>query len=61
MYLKLAIVPGRKYDPNDTVKEFTTMVKVKQFDHEEDNFDDLFLQVETFSQVQHTTSLLLTP
>ena len=37
------------------------MVKVKKFTHEEDAFDDLFLQVETFSQVIHMESLLLTP
>lgn len=59
--LKLAIVLGRQYDPNGIVKEFSTMVKVKQFTYEEDVFDDLFLQVETFSQVLHLASLLLTP
>lgn len=36
------------------------MVKVKQFTHEEDAFDDLFLQAETLSQVLHMESLLLT-
>lgn len=60
MYLKLATVPGRKYDPNHVAKEFTTMKKFKHFTHEEDAFDDIFLQVETFSQVLNMTSLLLT-
>lgn len=61
MFLKLDIVLGRKYDPNGIAKEFTTMVKVKQFTHEEDAFDDLFIKAETFSQVQHMASLVLTP
>lgn len=59
-YLKLDTVPGRQYDANGIVKDFTSMVKVKQFTHEEETFDDLFLQVETFSQVFHMASLLLT-
>jgi len=60
MSTKLAIVLGRKYDQNGTVKEFNTMVKVKKITHEEDAFDDLFLQAKTFSQVLHMESLLLT-
>jgi len=46
--MKLTTFPGRKYDPNGTAKDFNTMVKVKPFTHEEDAFDDLFLQKETF-------------
>lgn len=42
MSMKLAIVLGRQYDLNHVAKEFTTMVKDKQFGHEEDAFDDLF-------------------
>ena len=41
--LKLATLQGRQYDPNDTAKNYTTMVKVKSFTHEGDAFDDLFL------------------
>jgi len=37
------------------------MVKIKQFTHEEDAFDDLFLQKETFLQVTHMASLVFTP
>ena len=37
------------------------MVKVKPFTHEEDAFDDIFLQKETFSEVTHISSLLFAP
>lgn len=59
--LKLATFLGRQYDPNDIAKDFTTMVKVKPFTHEEDAFDDLFLLKETFSKVTHMSSLLFVP
>jgi len=59
--MRLATLLGRKYDPNGTIKDFTTMVKVKPFTHEEDAFDDLFLQKETFSDVTHMESLLFSP
>jgi len=55
--LKLTTFPGRQYDPNGTAKDFTTMVKVKPLTHEEDAFDDLFLQKEMFSEVTHIASL----
>lgn len=55
--MKLATFPGRQYDPNGTAKDFTTMVKVKPFNHQEDAFDDLFLQKETFLDVTHMASL----
>ena len=53
MYLKLATVLGRHYHPNYVAKQFTNMVKVKQFNHEKDAFDDLLQGAETFSQVLH--------
>jgi len=34
---------------------------VKPFTHEEDTFDDLFLQKETFSEVTHMASLIFSP
>lgn len=55
--LRLATFLGRQYDPNGTAKDFTTMVKVKPFTHEEDTFNDLFLQKETFLDVTHMESL----
>ena len=56
--LKLPKFPGHQYDRNGTAKDFTTMVKVKVFSHEEDAFDDIFLQKETFIEVKHMSSLL---
>ena len=44
--LKLPKFLGRKYDPNGTAKDFTTMVEVKVFSHEEDAFDEIFYWVE---------------
>ena len=35
--------PGRQNDPFDTVKDFTTMVKIKVVSNEEDAFHDIFL------------------
>ena len=61
MALNLATVLGQQYDPNQVAKDFTTMVKVKQFTHEEDAFDDLFQGVKTFTLVLHSTSLQLSP
>jgi len=57
MSLKSIIVPRRQYDPNKIAKEFNTMVKVKQFSHEEDAFNDLFQGEKNFAQVLHSTSL----
>ena len=59
--MKLATFPGRQYDPNGIFKDFTNMVKVKPFTHDENTFDDLFLQKETFSEVTHMASLLFAP
>ena len=59
--MKLTTFVGRQCDPNNTTKDFTTMVKVKPFTHEEDAFNDLFLQKGKFSEVTHMASLLFTP
>jgi len=40
--MNLATFPGR-HDLDDTITNFTTMLKVKPFTHEGDAFDDLFL------------------
>jgi len=54
-------MPGRQYDPNKITKNLTAMVKIKQFIHENDGFDDLFEQAETFSQVLHLASIRIDP
>lgn len=59
--MKLATFLRRKYDPNDNVRNFTIMVKVMQFTHEGDAFDDLFLQEGKYSQVLQLAWVLLTP
>jgi len=41
--LQLPKFPGRQYDSFGTVKDFTTMVKIKVFSNGEDAFDDIFL------------------
>ena len=56
--LKLPKFPRRQYDPNGTANAFTTLVKVKEFTHEEDAFHDIFLQKETFTDVKHMESLI---
>ena len=56
--LQLSKFPGRHYDPFGTVKDFTTMVKIKVFNNEEDAFDDIFLQKNTFAEVKHMAQLL---
>ena len=48
--LKLATVPGRQYDPNKVALNFTTLVQISRFEHEPDEFDDLFVSIEKFSQ-----------
>ena len=49
--LKLATIPGRQYDPNKVAFDFTTLVQISRFEHEPDDFDDLFVSIEKFSQV----------
>ena len=54
--LQLPKFPRWQYDPFGTVKNFTTMVKIK-FTNEEDAFDDNFLQKSKFSEVKHIAQL----
>lgn len=56
--LQLPKFPRRKYDPFGIVKYFTTMVKIRVFTHEKDPFDDVFLQKNTFKEVQHMAQML---
>lgn len=50
--------PGRQYDPFGIVKDFTTMVKIRVFTHENDRFDDLFVQKNTFKEVRHMEQMI---
>lgn len=56
--LQLPKFPGRKYDPFDTVKDLTTRVKIQLFNNEEDAFDEIFLQRNTFTEMNHMAQLL---
>ena len=49
--LKLSTIPGRKYDPRKVAFYFTTSVSIAQFEHELDEFDDLFVSIDNLSQV----------
>ena len=49
--LKFATIPGRQYDPRKVAFDFTTLVSIAWFEHEPDEFDDLFVSVDKFSQV----------
>jgi len=59
--LNLAVIPRRQYDTNKVAYNFTTQVKVKQFIHEKDEFDDFFRSAETFVQVSHLEMIKLGP
>ena len=56
--LQLPKFPVRKYQPFDTFKNLTTLVKIKIFSNEEDAFDDIFLQKNTFTEVKNMAQLL---
>ena len=49
--LKLSTVPGRQYDPKKVAFDFTTLVSIVRFEHEPDEFDDLFISPDNLSQV----------
>ena len=59
--MNLAVIPKRQYDPIVLAFNFTTKVKVKQFIHEKDEFDDFFRSAESFSQVHHLEKVKLGP
>jgi len=50
--LNLATIPNRKYDPNKVSYNFLDQAKLAKFDHEADDFDDLFSSANTFVQVK---------
>lgn len=56
--LQLPKFPRRQYDPFGIVKYFNTMVKIRVFTHEKYPFDDVFLQKNTFKEVQHMEQIL---
>lgn len=56
--LQLPKFLGRQYDPFGVVGNFTTMVKIKVFSHEEYPFHDAFLQKNTFREVLHTSKIV---
>lgn len=57
--LNLVVIPKRQYGPNTVAYNFTTHVKVRQFIHEKDEFDDLFRSSKMFSQVHHLEKIKL--
>jgi len=50
--LNVATIPNRKYDPRKIAHNFTAQAKLAKFNHEVDEFDDLFASAETFFQVK---------
>lgn len=50
--LNLGTIPNRQYDANKVAHNVTTHVKLAKFDHEADDFDDLFALANTFFQVK---------
>jgi len=56
--LQLPKCLGRQRHPFGIVKDFNTMIKIRVFTHEKDPFDDIFLQKNTFKEVQHMAQIL---
>jgi len=56
--LQLPNFSSRQYDPFGIVKYFDTMVKIRIFTDEKNPFDDVFLQKNTFKEVQHMAQIL---
>ena len=48
---------GRQYDPLDTIKNFTTMVKIKMFTKEDDISDDVFRQKSSLKEILHMAQI----
>ena len=51
--LKISTIPRRQYDPRKVAFYFTTSVSIAQFEHELDEFDDLFVSIDNLSQVYY--------
>ena len=50
--LNLATILNRQYDPRKVAHNVTSQAKLTKFDHEADDFDDLFALAEIFYQVK---------
>jgi len=50
--LNLATIPNRKFNPRKVAYNVLEQAKLTRFDHEKDDFDDLFSSVESLFQVQ---------
>jgi len=50
--LKLATIPNRQYDPRKVAYNVLEQAKLAKFDHEADDFDDLFVSIESLFQVK---------
>ena len=49
--LKLSTVPERQYDSKKVAFDFTTSVSITWFEHEPDEFDDLFVSIDKLPQL----------
>lgn len=50
--LNLATIPNKKYDSRQIAYNVTYQAKLAKFDHEADDFDDLFTSAESLFQVK---------
>lgn len=50
--LNLATIPNRQFDPRKVVYNITSQAKVTIFDHDADDFDDLFALAKIFYLVK---------
>jgi len=50
--LNLAIIPSRQFDPRKIAYNVLEQAKLSKFDHEKDEFYDLFSSAESLSQVK---------
>lgn len=50
--LNLATIPNRKFDPRKVAYNVTSQAKLTKFDHEANDFDDLFASAEIFYWVK---------
>ena len=50
--LNLATYPNRQYDPRKVAYNVLEQAKLTKFDHEKDEFDDLFSSAESLFQVK---------
>ena len=50
--LNLATIPNRQYDPRKVAYNVLEQAKLAKFDHEADDFDDIFSSTESLFQVK---------